>query len=235
MRLRAILGRMGTTGLICLALGPAALPTFCHAGGVSDQIMQPGLYSAAPGGEVLRYRVERSLAPAPGAGWPGAGHGIALPEALQGAALVLERAEATPDRLRLTLAPDATAPGRVLSELPQAAPNPVLLFWLENIVRAASVQTGGSPFYLRNRIREALVAAEISPDAAGISHLELTPFAALGAEERARLGAFAGLRLGIRWHQASPGRILELKADTSGDGEAAPGGYHEHLILQPEE
>ena len=223
--------RASAAALIAMAISPAS----GLAGGVTDQIMQPGLYSTAAEGEVLRYSLMRRLAPEPEAGWPGAGHGISLPEALEGAELVLERKGGEPGRLSLSLAPLAGAPGRVLTEIAAGAPNPVLLFWLENVVRAGAVQTGGSPFYLRNRIREALVEAEISPDAEALNRLELKPFAALGAEEAARLGAFASLRLEIVWEAGAPGQLLELKAETAEADAGLQGGYHEHLILQAEE
>ena len=231
MRKRGFSGLVLAAVLTGLTLSPACL----LAGGVSDQIMQPGLYAGMNAEAALRYSLTRSLAPAPEAGWPGEGHGIALPEAVEGASLILARQGTEGARLSLTLAPPGEAEGRILSEMPGGAPNPVLLFWLENIVRVASVQTGGSPFYLRNRIREALVAAEISPDGAGINRLELKPFAALGPAEAARLGAFAGLRLEILWREEAPGRLLELKAETAAADAGLAGGYHEHLILQAEE
>ena len=36
--------------------------------------------------------------------------------------------------------------------------HPILLFFLENVVRSMATQTGGSPYYIRNRIRDSLVA-----------------------------------------------------------------------------
>ena len=42
-----------------------------------------------------------------------------------------------------------------------ASANPLLLYFLETTVRAMAEATGGSPYYIRNRIREALVAADL--------------------------------------------------------------------------
>lgn len=209
-----------------LAAGVITGPTPAFAGALSDQIMAPGLFAAAESGVVLRYQLRRSLTEPPEAGWPGAERGIALPQALPEAVLQLSHAGQGPAAQLVLALEQADSPPQQLAALPAAGPNPVLLFWLENIVRAAAVQTGGSPFYLRNRIKEALIDAEMPAVAAGRIQLVLQPFAT--DARKAELGAFGGLTLTLVWDPARPAQLLELLADTG----AGSGGYSEHLILQ---
>lgn len=113
-----------------------------------------------------------------------------------------------------------------VGSFPTGVANPLLLYFLETTVRATAEATGGSPYYIRNRIREALVASDLGEaPAAGPHSVTLAPFA--GDPNRAKLGAFADLTLRIAFDPAEPGRILELSADTAG-GE---GGYHELMVL----
>lgn len=237
-------------------LGLGALwPRPLQAGPVSDQLMAPGLFSQAAPGLVASYSLRRELAEQPKEGWPGQGRGIMLPEALEAAELSLRKpyegqgSTIIPLELVLTKTAHTDAGAdhsleRVLAELSGAGPNPILLFWLENIVRSAAVQTGGSPYYLRNRIREALVGAQIpQPSPEGLYELALTPFS---GQSKERLGAFGGLRMVILWDGADPSKIIELKAETAGQtqedgladlegGGSYAGGYREHLVLKERE
>jgi hypothetical protein len=180
------------------------------AGGLSDLLMAPGLFAGAADGPVLAYAYER--------------------EVPDGA----EVAPVSDSRLDVTLVPGpedhlflsreeggGTLP---LAEFPADSPNPALLFFLESTVRSMAGLTGGSPFYIRNRIREAVAAADVGP-AAAPSEVMLHPFA--GDPNRARMGAHADLTLRLRFDPDRPDRILELSADTAGSG----GGYNESMVL----
>ena len=78
--------------------------------------------------------------------------------------------------------------GRAVSEvsLPADGGHPVLLMFLETTLRAMAEATGGSPFYIRNRMREALGAdvplepVEVMVDGAPAAAVAATfrPFAA---------------------------------------------------------
>jgi hypothetical protein len=111
---------------------------------------------------------------------------------------------------------------------PAGAANPVLLYFLETTVRAMAEATAGSPYYIRNRIREALAAAGLGPEG---TPREVTFMPFEGDPNRARMGAFADLAIELRFDPARPARILELSADTPG-GDA---GYHEALVLIAED
>jgi hypothetical protein len=112
---------------------------------------------------------------------------------------------------------------------PVGVANPLLLYFLETTVRVMAETTGGSPYYIRNRIREALVASDLGTADGEDRAVTLTPFAA--DPNRAKMGDFGDLAIRLRFDPEEPARILELSADTA----AADGGYHEKMTLIGEE
>lgn len=202
---------------LILALMLAAGPL--HAGELTDLIMAPGVLSDLD--RTLRYDHDRTLAG--GAEPPG---GTIAPRALSGGAVSLSRVEA-PDGPKLALARVEDGKAMPTAEFSADGPNPLLLMFLENIVRNIATETGGSPYYIRNRIREALAAAPLTAD--GPQTLVLHPFS--DDPNLSRLGDFATLAIAIGVDPARPGRLVELKADTG----AGAAGYTETLTLVPEE
>ena len=100
---------------------------------------------------------------------------------------------------------------RPVADFPASGPNPVLLYFLESTARGMAQATGGSPFYIRNRIREAVAAAgrgDGSP-----LEVAIVPFAA--DPNRGRMGGFADLTLRLRYDEGRPDQLLELSADAA--------------------
>ena len=193
--------------------------------GLTEMIMAPGLLAQAPEGFVLRYQHRRHMPQiADGQSLPGAERDLAVPKSLEAELQLLRLGKGPEARLRLQEVTAETT--RVLGEYPTSTSNPIFLFYLENIVRTAAVQTGGSPYYFKNRLREALLRTKV-PDT-GITTIELQPF--LADKHAARMGDLASLRLSLTFDPAQPARILELKADTVSGAK----GYSESLILLPE-
>jgi len=126
---------------------------------------------------------------------------------------------------------------RRFDPFPRAAGNPVFVVFLESLLRAVATQTGGSPFYLRNRIKEALwrgaapIPVETTLGAAGITaeRLSYQPFAS--DPHRAELGDLAGLTIAFVLADAAPGRFVSLSAATP-DGAAMP--FREEIRLTGE-
>ena len=204
---------------LMLAAGPAA------AGPLSDLIMASGLLADAPAGEVLRYSHDRRLpAEAPQAEMRRAGQDYALPKpVVDGLAILTAVPGEDGTQLVLTLA--EAGESRDVASFPAQGANPMLLFFLENVVRNVAAQTGGSPYYIRNRLRDAIVAADLGALQDGRAVIGLHPFAA--DPNRDRLGAFGDLTLTLALDPARPGRLLDLKADTG----AARDGYSERMVL----
>ncbi len=96
----------------------------------------------------------------------------------------------------------ATARPQPVGTFPTGVANPLLLYFLETTVRATAEATGGSPYYIRNRIREALVAADLGAGEGAAREVTLTPFA--GDPNRAKMGAFADLTLRLRFDPERP-------------------------------
>lgn len=216
--------------LLAAALLACAAAQPLQAGDLSDLIMAPGLFARAsadqPDGELLRYAHIRHLPPQPaGSPLPGQGHGLALPRPVSAGEALLSRDS---DALVLALGEDGNPPVPV-GEFPAGGANPVLLVFLENVVRNMAVQTGGSPHYIRNRIREALGAADLAQPGPGRVQVELHPFR--DDPNQSRMGSFAELQLNLTFDPRQPQRLVELKADTG----AGQDGYYETLSLIEEE
>lgn len=95
--------------------------------------------------------------------------------------------------------------GRPVAEFAKTSPHPVLLMFLENVMRAVAQETGGNPHYIRNRMRMTLGAAELKGE-----ELKIAPFA--GDPNQARFGDFAALEIEIRWQPGAPGHLTLLSA-----------------------
>jgi hypothetical protein len=110
--------------------------------------------------------------------------------------------------------------------------NPILMIFLEDVVRTVSDAAGGSPFYLRNRIKAAMrdrmteepVTAEFGGGEVTAHRIALHPFA--GDAHTEELGRFADLELSFLLADAAPGSFLSLAA-SAGDA----GTYSEEIRL----
>lgn len=111
--------------------------------------------------------------------------------------------------------------------------NPVLMVFLESVVNVVSETTGGSPFYIRNRIREAM-RERMTEQPLSVTHagaeiaaweLEIRPFESDPNVQA--LGDFRQLRLTFTLSDAAPGAFLSLAASTEGE----PVLYSEEIRL----
>jgi hypothetical protein len=195
--------------LLALLLLPAA----AAAGPFSDLVMAPGLFTGAGAGPLLAYAEERRV-PADSGLQPGAvGRlSLALVEGVDGRELALTR--------------ESEGVDRPVAAVPAGGANPVLLYFLESTLRDVAEATGGSPFYIRNRMREALGAAGVGEGAR--REVVIVPFG--GDPNQARMGGFADLTLRVSFDAKRPERLLELSADTRLDAS----GYHHRLTLMEE-
>jgi hypothetical protein len=133
--------------------------------------------------------------------------------------------------LSLTIKADGRL--REIEDFSASGGNPVLMVFLESAVRSMATISGGSPFYIRNRIKDALRQGGDVTDAAqdfgggtvAARTVTLYPFA--NDPNSDRMGAFAGLSLRFVISDAVPGRLLLLSADTP----EPASGYHETITL----
>ncbi|SNT68461.1 hypothetical protein [Paracoccus seriniphilus] len=112
-----------------------------------------------------------------------------------------------------------------IGPFPISGGDPVLTFFLEQTSRDMARLTGGSPFYIRNRIKDAVFrGGQIARDGDSVV-ATFQPFAA--DPNAAKMNGFQTLKLTfVLDDPAAP--IRELRAETEGD---IP-GYLNHMVLQ---
>jgi hypothetical protein len=184
--------------LLALALAAAAP---AGAGEAQDRLFATGMLDAVPTGARLVYAHARATdAPAE-----------TLAPITDGS-VAIALAAVPEGRAALVTLRDGAA-SRALDPLSASGGHPLLLVFLETTVRSVAAATGGSPFYIRNRLREALAEqderAPVELDAGPGERLTFRPFA--GDPNLARLGAFAGLTLTVDLAEAAPGRLARLE------------------------
>ena len=120
------------------------------------------------------------------------------------------------------LTEDGEGPPRVLGSFPAGIGNPIAMVFLEQVVNRVAEQTGGSPFYIRNRIRDALggpgegepVTVPWHGEEVPATEIALLPFA--GDSHRAQLGAFADLEIRVLVSEEVPGWYVSIRAEAPG-------------------
>ena len=144
--------------LFLLAPLPAA------AGALSELLMAPALFEAVPVGSAVVYDEDRDVPDVAGMTVEDVADGRVRLEVV------------APGEMRLVRQEGGEAVP--LGTFPRGAANPLLLYFLETTVRVMAEATGGSPYYIRNRIREALVAVGSRIGAREAREADLAPFAA---------------------------------------------------------
>lgn len=113
---------------------------------------------------------------------------------------------------------------RGLGVFPASVGNPMIMYFYESVVRDMAESAGGSPFYIRNRVKDALIEPTQSKDGSAqwdgttieTTTIELAPFA--GDPNRERMQGFGDLTLTITMSDAVPGWYLKMVAEVPGAG-----------------
>ena len=125
---------------------------------------------------------------------------------------------------------------RAVNAFPASSGNPLVPIFLESALRTMAHATGGSDFYIRNRIKEALgnrgriegVELTVMGATIAATHIVFEPFT--DDKNRDRMGAFADLQLHFYVSDAVPGDVIRFLATTGDDaGEVA---YREIITFQ---
>jgi hypothetical protein len=101
------------------------------------------------------------------------------------------------------------------------------MVFLERTVRTISEATGGSPFYIRNRIRDSLagrgevasLTVDWNGEAVPATQVALAPF--VNDAHRADLGAYADLKIRIVMSDAVPGWYHSIRTEAPAAGAEA--------------
>ncbi|MEL6264472.1 MAG: hypothetical protein AAFR52_02320 [Pseudomonadota bacterium] len=134
---------------------------------------------------------------------------------------------------------DAEGAPRTLAPFVGVPGNPMLMVFLETVVSAVSKATGGSPFYLRNRMREGLregLSQQPMILSLGAARLparlvSMRPFE--GDKNAARLGAFQELEMRFVVAEGAPGMLIAMTAATAPVAEGETPVYVEEIRLDP--
>lgn len=126
---------------------------------------------------------------------------------------------------------------RTLGSFPASVGNPIIMYFVESVLRDVASETGGSPFYIRNRIKEALVADTPIEDKTvlfGTTNAEAKRITLHPLQEdrnRGRMGVYADLAVTFTMSDDVPGWYVSLVATAAGkDGAPA---YSNILTLMP--
>ncbi|WP_417718711.1 hypothetical protein [Salipiger sp.] len=124
---------------------------------------------------------------------------------------------------------------RSLGTFPASVGNPMIMYFYESVVRDIAETAGGSPFYIRNRVKESLVQpsevlsgeAEVDGRTVPTQTIVLHPFA--DDPNRDRMMGFGDIALTVVMSEAVPGWYLSLGAEAPGaDGGA---GYRSEMTF----
>lgn len=126
-----------------------------------------------------------------------------------------------------------------LPVMPTSGGNPLVVVFLEQVARSVSGLTGGSPFYIRNRMKEALLIDRPETDAevpveetgAEVPSLTLTPLA--GDPNAEEMRGFDALEVTFTYRDEVPGGIYALEAELLNDDGVAV--YREGMSFQSAE
>ncbi|MFA3916362.1 hypothetical protein [Ruegeria hyattellae] len=108
---------------------------------------------------------------------------------------------------------------RSMGMFPASVGNPMIMVFYESAVRDMAESAGGSPFYIRNRVKDALIQpaevetgeAIIDGEAVTTQTVRLRPFE--GDPNRDRMRGFGDLVLSVTVSEGVPGWYLKLVAE----------------------
>lgn len=119
------------------------------------------------------------------------------------------RRETVGEELETVITLDADGAGRRLDNFQGVPGNPILMVFMETLVSSLSRATGGSPFYIRNRLKEGFAAGQVT-DQGGESTILMRPF--IADRNRHRMGPFANLQIEMTLDPQRPGMFGTLNA-----------------------
>ena len=110
---------------------------------------------------------------------------------------------------------------RALGTFPASVGNPMIMYFYETVVRDMAEVAGGSPFYIRNRVKDALIQPSDIVEGEAVFQgktvktqtIRMYPFAE--DPNRGRMQGFGDLELRVTMSDAVPGWYLSLIAQAA--------------------
>ena len=109
---------------------------------------------------------------------------------------------------------------RNLGSFPASVGNPIIMYFVETVVRDMAESAGGSPFYIRNRVKESLIRPAERHDEGDSVDVILRPFD--GDPNAARMNGFGDLALTVTMSDEVPGWYRSLSASVPAPDGGAP-------------
>lgn len=128
---------------------------------------------------------------------------------------------------------------RIVGSFPASVGNPIILYFVETVLRDVAKQAGGSPFYIRNRIKDSLLDVEpirdvsAAYDGAELPAQAITLHPFRDDPNQAKMRGFGDLTLTFTMSGEAPGWYLSLVAE-AGAADGAPPVYRNALTLSSE-
>lgn len=111
---------------------------------------------------------------------------------------------------------------RKLGAFPASVGNPMIMFFYETVVRDMAEAAGGSPFYIRNRVKDALIQpsditeGEAVVDGRTVATRTISMYPFLNDPNRDRMQGFGDLELRVTMSEEVPGWYTSLVAEAAG-------------------
>lgn len=115
------------------------------------------------------------------------------------------------DDIETVVTLDTDGAARRLDRFQGVPGNPILMVFMETLVGSISRATGGSPFYLRNRIKDSFANGDVV-SVGDRSTITLQPFE--NDRNRERMGPFADMTISMELDRGQPGMFAFLVAKT---------------------
>jgi len=214
--------------LFTLILGLCLLSVPSLAEETYETFFREGALSGVHEGETLTYRTRIS-------GWSAPGKAAEAPKVREGSlSLTLSGEDVVMNRER-------EGAEQSIGTFPASVGNPIIMYFLETTLRDMATQAGGSPFYIRNRIKDALLrSADRETVTVTYGNEEITaeratihPFTTDKA--RGSMGGFADLSLAVTVSEDVPGWYLSLTASAPSVAGREDEGYRSGITLHASE
>lgn len=137
-------------------------------------------------------------------------------------AIALSIGDTTPALAHLEFRQDDKYRG--LGRFPASVGNPMIMFFYETVVRDMAETLGGSPSYIRNRVKESLIQpsdlqigeAVFDGETIETRTVQILPFE--NDPNKARMFGFGDMVLTVTMSEAVPGWYVSLLAEVPGEG-----------------
>lgn len=113
---------------------------------------------------------------------------------------------------------------RDIGSFPATVGNPIIMYFVETVVRDVAKNAGGSPFYIRNRVKESLsqfaeivdASADFGDDDVAVQQVTLRPF--LNDPNRSKMKGYEDLSITVTMSDDVPGWYYSLAAQAGSVG-----------------